>query len=111
MGPLGARTLDPMDWAYDGNYDSGDDKAGHNYHQGKLTHTHKCNIFNKLIGFCVLFCRTRMGLAIRLFFARIGALSPRRCRSPAAPRAEFARAAQTLFDRKRRRLVWFARVD
>jgi glycogen debranching enzyme len=33
-GPLGMRTLDRSDWAYNGNYNNGDDTHGYSYHQG-----------------------------------------------------------------------------
>lgn len=33
-GPLGMRTLDRTDWAYNGDYHNGDDSHGFSYHQG-----------------------------------------------------------------------------
>jgi glycogen debranching enzyme len=33
-GPLGMRTLDRSDWAYNGHYDNGDETHGYSYHQG-----------------------------------------------------------------------------
>jgi len=43
VGPLGIRTLDPADWNYVGDYDSGDSGAdpktagGFNYHNGPVS--------------------------------------------------------------------------